>query len=130
MSRINEVFLAFYSDSYDRLKTSRGRTELTPLQRLRLLMKSYAEVTINFGIAFFILSNGMFNEEIKNIVQGIYFSAVTITTVGYGDLHPVRSISEILCVYELVVGFTLIVFTFGIYIVRASSNKSLEEPVA
>lgn len=46
-------------------------------------------------------------------VDAIYFSVITITTVGYGDIHPVNDITKI---------FTIFYVLFGVGIIAASLN--------
>jgi len=45
----------------------------------------------------------------------LYFSIVTFTTVGYGDITPVNSISKLITVFEMVTAFIVIVFIISKY---------------
>ena len=51
-----------------------------------------------FGVIYYLLpcSFGVGNyssfSELKQFLYSVYFSAITITTVGYGDMHPDENI--------------------------------------
>ncbi len=120
-SRINELLIAFYQDAFEQLRGADSGTKITSIQRVGYLVGAYFEVAIQFGILYFCLLQGFFNKEFCSIVQAIYFSAVTITTVGYGDIIPNHWLSQLACIYELAVGFVLIIFTLGSYLASKSS---------
>ncbi len=46
-----------------------------------------------------------------NWIDSLYFSSVTLTTVGYGDLHPTSGISKIFTIVYAVIGIGIL-FTF------------------
>lgn len=46
-------------------------------------------------------------------LDALYFSVITITTVGYGDIHPTTAITKI---------FTIFYVLFGVGIIAASLN--------
>jgi Ion channel len=127
-SRINEIFIAFYNDAPDRLTTAdeESETGIPTSQRLNYLLRSYAEVTLNFGFVYLFtdafMPHGMFTRCFKDIAEAVYFSATTITTLGY-DIFPRRPWSWFLCVYELVVGLTLVVITIASYFARIFESQ-------
>jgi len=45
----------------------------------------------------------------------LYFSIVTFTTVGYGDITPVIPVAKLLTVFEIVTAFVVIVFIISKY---------------
>ena len=42
------------------------------------------------------IEKGDANANIKSIYDGLWYSVVTLTTVGYGDYYPVTSIGKII----------------------------------
>jgi voltage-gated potassium channel Kch len=43
------------------------------------------------------------------IVEALYFSVVTLTTVGYGDLHPTSAGAEIFTIFYILTGIGVFV---------------------
>ena len=43
------------------------------------------------------------------IVEALYFSVVTLTTVGYGDLHPTSAGTEIFTIFYILTGIGVFV---------------------
>ncbi len=46
----------------------------------------------------------------------LYFSIVTFTTVGYGDITPVNLLAKLISVFEMVSSFIVIMFVISKYI--------------
>jgi hypothetical protein len=100
-SRINELALGFYRDAFQRFTDTPNRTDFTPPGRLELLVAAYIEVSAQFGILYFLLLGSSFKPKFCSIIDALYFSAVTITTVGYGDILPQTQLAKLACMYEL-----------------------------
>lgn len=128
VGRVDEMWYAFWRDAFDRLRgvDAGNSSGFSMVDRLRYLIRSYVEVTINFGILYFFLPAGMFTRPFRSILEALYFSATTITTAGC-DIFPCRAFSQFWCIYELAVGFTLVVVTFGSYIARIGSVQKLPD---
>jgi voltage-gated potassium channel Kch len=43
------------------------------------------------------------------IIEALYFSVVTLTTVGYGDLHPTSAGTEIFTIFYILTGIGVFV---------------------
>ena len=62
-------------------------------------------------VLIFVLAGGTLfysNVEGWNAIDALYFSVITLTTVGYGDLHPTTLISKIFTVINIFVGIGII----------------------
>ena len=81
----------------------------------RLIAVLIAAVTVG-GTAGYILIEGW------SAWDAFYMTVITITTVGYGDLAPVRPATQLLVAYEVVGGVVLIVVAFGVYIDKATKG--------
>ena len=127
-SRCNEIFYAFYVDAQEKLKSPDcGKSNLKPHERVRLALNSYLELILNFAILyaltpmsseFWSQGKGLGSESVlgpERIIDAIYYSGVTITTLGYGDYSPVHWTNRFLAVYEVLCGFMLLIVSFGIY---------------
>lgn len=65
------------------------------------------------------------------IVQALYFSVVTLTTVGYGDLHPTSAGTEIFTVFYILTGIGVFVALLASiaqqYIAQKAESSSARE---
>ena len=55
----------------------------------------------------------LFIPPFETIVDCFYYSVVTISTVGYGDIHPKYWLAKLLTSSEVIAGFVLIVLSLG-----------------
>ncbi|WP_316675002.1 potassium channel family protein [uncultured Tolumonas sp.] len=125
LSRAVEILKAFLDDAIDKLNHKNSNSNLLFGERLKLSLTSYIELIINFGTFYFLIPVSFFkdNHQFTSIIEAIYFSAVTITTIGYGDISPVNWFVQLITIFEVLTGFTLIVVCFTIYSSLALSNK-------
>lgn len=131
-SRINEIFVAFIRDAHSHL-SSEPSSSLKYHERIPLALRSYAELIILFGLIYFglncwsaALSCGLPDCRCRaSIWESVYFSGVTITTLGYGEITPRNFWSQLFTIYEVLCGFTLIVVSFTVYVSKsiADDNK-------
>lgn len=87
------------------------------------------------GILTFILTAGTLfyhHYEKWSYLDSLYFSVITLATVGYGDLYPTNSISKIFTMFYIFLGVGLasyIVYTFSKSIIdgREMQTRKMEE---
>ena len=48
-----------------------------------------------------------------SFIDAVYFATVTLTTVGYGDIHPTNHFGKIFCVLYVFSGFVMITFVLN-----------------
>ena len=58
-----------------------------------------------------------------SIPRSIYWAIVTLTTVGYGDIHPKTGLGQALAAVIMILGYGLIAVPTGIFTVEVSSLK-------
>jgi voltage-gated potassium channel len=115
-SRCNEIFYAFLADALDQMERVEPRTALTPVERVKFAVRSYVEVVCDFGIIYFLFPAYYFSQPFRSIVHAVYFSGVTLSTVGYGDVTPSRPLTQFLVLYEVAIGLVLVVITLATYV--------------
>jgi hypothetical protein len=51
-----------------------------------------------------------FSQSLVRFVDAAYFSTITLSTAGYGDIVPVSDLAKVLVSVEIIVGFGLLGF--------------------
>jgi len=66
-------------------------------------------IVLIFGFALDYAANeSAFNSQFESFLHAVYFSVVTITTLGYGEIYPVTDLFRILCSVEAVSGLLMV----------------------
>jgi voltage-gated potassium channel len=139
LSRCSEILYAFLIDAYDKIskpdekeqkcaakpwwKLELGSDKIEMHHRIVLALRSYIELIFNFSILYLLFPITYWKDLCKplNIMDTLYFSGVTVTTLGYGDITPTHWFPKFLSVYEVFCGFTLLVVCFAVYLSRKSN---------
>jgi hypothetical protein len=98
---------------------------------LGLLGLMVATFIISYGVNFFLLTladaNALRNVNPPNIwyrlFDGIYFSTVTFTATGFGEISPATYPAKVVVWGEMVLGFTTSVFAISSFISLANRNS-------
>ncbi len=64
-------------------------------------------------VLFYAIENGT-NPHVQNIFDGIWWSVITLTTIGYGDVYPITFWGRILGMILAMVGIGLVALPTGI----------------
>lgn len=93
---------------------------------ITIIITTYITLAISFGLVYTIIS--FFNDDIafNNIpktleefefyFRHIYFSFITITTIGYGDIYPLTTFGQFLVTIEVITGMILTNVILGLVI--------------
>lgn len=81
---------------------------------------------ILFAAAYFILGNCGFNKPFPSLMAAIYYSVVTFSTLGYGDITPNtdNNLALVLVILEIFVGYTLLGVLLFVLTNRVNERKS------
>ena len=79
----------------------------------------YVAVIFAFALLYFVCEN--FWCEPLSLIQSVYFSVVTITTLGYGDITPSSYIARLFTAVEAVIG----VLSIGLFL-NATAHRAIE----
>jgi len=114
--RCNEITISFFKDALDKSAGRASKSSLLNEQRIRLSATSYFELINNFAFIYFTIPSSWFkNDAITSPFDAWYFSGVTITTLGYGDISPIYWMPKFLVIQEVLAGFTLLIVSFAFY---------------
>jgi voltage-gated potassium channel len=64
--------------------------------------------------------------EKLSYIDSLYFSVITLTTIGYGDIYPKTSIGKLFTVIYVLVGISLLAGIAN-YIVKRAVVKRIED---
>lgn len=130
-SRCNEIFWAFIQDALEKVEQTTSKSNLTYRQRLNLAFFSYGELVINFALMFYVMPETWWGtNKFATTIDALYFSGITIVTVGYGDYTPTYWIPKLLTVYEVFCGVVLLVVSFTVYTSRGLSENTKSNQAA
>lgn len=77
-----------------------------------LILLSYIEIIILYSVLILNYGND-FSCKINDSISVIYYSVITITTVGYGKIYPVKEHTQIIIVSEILLGMIILVIALS-----------------
>ena len=105
-------------------RTTSHTNILLDVRGFLVLVLSYLFTIYYFGAAYFYLQtethasfHGIAQASVgQQFLDAVYFSAITIATVGFGDIYPTDFISRVLVVLEILLGTAFALFGFGAFV--------------
>lgn len=103
-------------------------TRVSPLRLSFLIGMSYIIINLLFGSIYFAIGPDGFegvdnSSEFQQFISLFFFSAQTITTLGYGHLHPVSNAASVAAAVESLLGLLAFAIVTGIIFGRFSRPK-------
>lgn len=108
-------FISLIQYSFIDLLMKRRRIER---KDLLVAFLTYIILAVVFGAIYTIINKNSVDPAFYGIdrqeqglyfyFQHVYFSFVTMTTVGYGDIHPIKFIIQFLAIIEILIGIVLL----------------------
>jgi len=86
---------------------------------LILIFINFVEITLNFAVLYKGFNAIKLSDD---VLSPIYFSFVSGTTVGFGDITPISSMGQILVIFQSMIFLLFIVVFFSHFISNLSSN--------
>lgn len=93
-------------------------------------MFNYCEIIIGFAILYlatYSIGYSTSNKIITTPIEALYFSTVTITTLGYGDMMPISPFGQKLALLEPLLGFISVVLVIGVFLTGVTDIKEKTE---
>ncbi len=85
---------------------------------IRGIVESGLILVLAFGASYYAMSvanPASFSRQLS-ILDSIYFSVITIATVGYGDIAPVAGYAKVFTIFEVLLGLLYILFIVSIFL--------------
>ncbi len=93
--------LIFVSDMFVKPRSYR--------RNLLMLFFNYFEICLSFAVIYGGLH--LLNAQATGVVDYIYFSVITSSTIGFGDIHPVTQLGKIVvCMHALIIVSFIVLF--------------------
>lgn len=111
------------------------RKEVTQKQWKLIRNRLASVLVLYFGVVFIFSgiyrwlsenAQGSFSVPIESTIDSIYFSVVTITTLGYGDITPTSVASKLLVISQSILGVVLLAVLIGL-VISISLSSGEEE---
>ncbi len=97
-----------------------------PIRTAGLIMVGIFFLTdvLGFAAVFRAMPDGYFNHPLTHWWEAVYFSIVTIATVGYGDFVPAKAWAEAIIIGQIASGLLLVAGIVSFAIARISGFDS------
>jgi len=139
-SRCIEIPFAFLSDALDKTRGCPEESNTSVATRIELSILVYFELLLNYSLIYTFLPishwkvGNMCMEQmvVQNVVdQGntltalnsLYYSVVTATTLGYGDIQPVTNMAKFLSISEVLSSMVIIVISIAVYSINRHNDN-------
>lgn len=81
--------------------------------KITIFLTFISLVTVIIGAMMYLVEGGS-NSDFSSIPRGIYWSIVTLTTVGYGDITPITTLGQMLSALVMILGYAVLAVPTGI----------------
>ena len=106
-----------------------------------IVFMTYVSMGVTFGLVYALITllsegNAFTNMDLemakdlgtlKLYMRHIYYSFITLTSVGYGDISPVTWIAQLVTVIESILGVFLLSFSLGIILSSETEEYSIKQ---
>lgn len=139
-SRCIEIPFAFLSDALDKTGEGSKKSNISVVTRIELSILVYFELLLNYSLIYTLLpikhweigNTSMEQLVVQNVVdQGntftalnsLYYSVVTATTLGYGDMQPATNMTKFLSISQVLSSIVIIVISIAVYSINRHNEN-------
>ena len=114
--------LIFVSDMFVRPRSYR--------RNILMLFLNYIEISLSFAVIYAglgLLGDHFPGDHTYTVIDYIYFSIVTSTTIGFGDIHPITSLGKMMVCIQAVMVVAFIVLFLNFFGSKVETLHNEEE---
>jgi voltage-gated potassium channel len=119
--RLMRVFRIFKLTQFVREGLSIVLALKASARKILVFLATVFIISIIMGSIVYVVESP-FNDKFNSIPQSVYWSIVTITTVGYGDISPVTPLGKFVASLIMLLGYAIIAVPTGIVTVELSKT--------
>lgn len=125
---IGYLFKVLLIDDSDKNLSERIPPVLSSRRLLVLALHNYLEIVLWFAFAYAVFEERFQNssEILTSSVGSFYFSVVTMTTLGYGDVTPRDSLTRLLVTSQTLLGVFMALVVVGWMVGLLPRRESIE----
>ena len=120
ISRCIEIPFGFFSDLIDKAINNFDSQKPGTGKRVALSILVYFESILNYALLYHTIPQEQWlyrdNHLSLSMLDSLYFSVITISTTGYGDITPAGVMSRLATIGEITTSLLIIALSFAIYV--------------
>lgn len=124
--RLMRVFRIFKLTRFVRESTTIVLALKASARRIFVFLVFVVLLSIFLGSLIYVVESPQ-NESFSSIPQSVYWSIVTITTVGYGDISPITPAGKLIASLIMLLGYAIIAVPTGIVTVELTKSARTDQ---
>lgn len=105
-----------------------SRALASSFQKIMVFMMAVASLVIILGTSMYVIEGS--ENQFDSVPKSIYWTIVTITTVGYGDIVPQTPLGQFVASILMLMGYAIIAVPTGIVSVELNrTQKAVLQPI-
>ncbi|MBT8396335.1 MAG: ion transporter [Gemmatimonadetes bacterium] len=97
-----------------------GAAMMASRYKITVFLFTVLTIVVVVGSMMFLIEGS--ESGFTSIPRGVYWAIVTLTTVGYGDIHPVTPVGQLLASLVMIMGYGIIAVPTGIVTVELANQ--------